>query len=132
MFGHILPVRFLMFAAVGALGLLVHLATLGALVRGLGTDFRLGQTAAVITAMTFNYVLNNSFTYRDRRLTGARFVRGLLSFYAVCFVGAVGNIGVGELIYGMHYRWWLAGIAGAVVGVVWNYAASSIFTWKRK
>jgi dolichol-phosphate mannosyltransferase len=132
MFGHIVPVRFLMFAAVGGLGLLVHLATLGGLVRALSIDFRIGQTIAVLTAMTFNYVLNNSFTYRDMRLRGAKFVRGLFTFYAVCLIGAIGNIGVGEFIYNMHYRWWLAGIAGALVGVVWNYAASSMFTWNRK
>ena len=132
MFGHIVPVRFLMFAAVGGLGLFVHLATLGGLVRVLDIDFRIGQSIAVVTAMTFNYVLNNSFTYRDMRLRGARFVRGLFTFYAVCLIGAIGNIGVGEFIYNMHYRWWLAGIAGAIVGVVWNYAASSMFTWNKK
>ncbi|MBC9031113.1 glycosyltransferase family 2 protein [Sphingomonas sp. JC676] len=132
MFGHIVPVRLLMFAAVGGLGLLVHLATLGAIVRVLDIDFRIGQSIAVFTAMTFNYILNNSFTYRDMRLRGARFVRGLFTFYAVCLIGAIGNIGVGEFIYNMHYRWWLAGIAGAVVGVVWNYAASAMFTWNRK
>lgn len=131
MFGHIVPIRFLMFAMVGALGVLVHLGTLGGLVLATG-DFRMGQTIAVFVAMTFNYVLNNSFTYRDMRLRGARFVRGLFTFYAVCLVGAIGNIGVGELIYDLHYRWWLAGIAGAIVGVVWNYAASSMLTWNRK
>lgn len=132
LFGHLIPIRFLMFALVGGLGLLVHLGVLGLLVRLASVDFRAGQTVAVVTAMTFNFILNNSFTYRDKRLTGRAFVTGLLSFYAVCFVGAIGNIGVGELIYSLHYRWWLAGIAGAVVGVVWNYAASSIVTWNRK
>ena len=132
MFGHIIPIRFLMFAAVGGLGLLVHLGVLGLLVRVMHSEFRWSQAAAVFTASTFNYVLNNSFTYRDMRLRGAKFVRGLLSFYAVCLIGAIGNIGVADLVYGMHYRWWLAGVAGAVVGVVWNYAASSLFTWKKK
>ena len=28
--------------------------------------------------------------------------------------------------------WWLAGLAGVVVGSVWNYAVSSVFTWKQK
>jgi dolichol-phosphate mannosyltransferase len=132
MFGHIVPIRFLMFAAVGGLGLLVHLGVLGTLVRLMHSEFRSSQAVAVFTAMTFNYIVNNSFTYRDMRLRGAKFLRGLLSFYAVCLIGAIGNIGVADLVYGMHYRWWLAGVAGAVVGVVWNYAASSLFTWKKK
>ncbi len=132
LFGHIIPIRFLMFAAVGGLGLVVHLSTLGVLTNVFRVDFKISQTVAVITAMSFNYVLNNSFTYRDMRLRGAKFVRGLISFYLVCSIGAVGNIGVGDYIYNLHYRWWLAGIAGVAVGVVWNYAASSLVTWKRK
>ncbi|MET0307942.1 MAG: glycosyltransferase family 2 protein [Sphingomonas sp.] len=132
MFGHIIPIRLMMFAAVGMLGLLVHLVTLSILIQLLNVHFRVSQTVAVFVAMTFNYVLNNSFTYRDMRLRGTRFVRGLFIFYAVCLIGAIGNIGVGQFIYDMHYRWWLAGIAGAIVGVVWNYAASSMFTWGKK
>lgn len=126
------PVRFIMFAIVGSLGLFVHLAVLGTMVRLLGTDFRDGQTAAVVIAMTFNYVLNNSLTYRDMRLKGAAFFKGMATFYAVCLVGAIGNIGVGEMIYNVDHRWWLGGLAGAAVGVVWNYAVSSVFTWRKK
>ncbi len=131
MFGRYLPVRFLLFSFVGSLGLIVHLTVLGMLVGLAGQDFRVGQTAAVMIAMTFNYMLNNSFTYRDMRLRGLAFVKGLLSFYAVCLIGAIGNIGVGVMIYGLDHRWWLGGLAGAVVGVVWNYAVSSVFTWRR-
>jgi dolichol-phosphate mannosyltransferase len=132
MFGHFLPVRFLMFAFVGALGLGVHLAVLGLALHVGGLEFRYSQALAVWGAMTFNYVVNNSLTYRDMQLRGAAFFKGLLTFYAVCLVGALGNIGVGELVYSLQYQWWLAGIAGAIVGVVWNYAASSVFTWRRK
>jgi len=28
--------------------------------------------------------------------------------------------------------WWLAGAAGALMGVVWNYAMSSLFVWRRR
>jgi dolichol-phosphate mannosyltransferase len=75
--------------------------------------------------------VNNFFTYRDRRLTGLRFVYGLLSFCLVCLVGAVANIGVGNYIYDTNITWWLAGMAGAIVGAVWNYAVSSVFTWRK-
>lgn len=132
LFGNYMPVRFLLFAFVGSLGLLVHLAVLGVMVDLGDQSFRAGQTLAVLTAMTFNFALNNSLTYRDMRLKGAAFVKGLVTFYAVCLVGAVGNIGVGEMIYDIDKRWWLGGIAGAAVGVVWNYAVSSVFTWRRK
>jgi dolichol-phosphate mannosyltransferase len=132
MFGGFLPVRFLMFAFVGALGLAVHLTVLGTAFRIAQLSFQLSQSVAVVTAMTFNYVLNNSLTYRDMRLKGWGFLRGLLTFYLVCGVGAVGNVGVATLIYKWGNFWWLAGVAGAAVGVVWNFSTSAAFTWKRK
>jgi dolichol-phosphate mannosyltransferase len=131
LFGHIVPVRFVLFAAVGGLGLFVHLAALGVALKVLGLSFLVAQSVAVLVAMTFNFIVNNFFTYRDRRLTGLRFVYGLLSFYLVCLVGAVANVGVGIYIYDANITWWLAGVAGAVVGAVWNYAVSSVFTWRK-
>jgi dolichol-phosphate mannosyltransferase len=90
------------------------------------------QGAATIAAMTSNYILNNILTYRDKRRRGWRFLTGLLSFYAVCATGAVANVGIASAAFQRHYSWWLAGLAGAAVGVVWNYAVSSIFTWRQR
>lgn len=128
--GRFVPVRLVMFMAVGSLGLGVHLCLLGL---GLSTGllgFTAAQAVAVGGAMTFNFALNNAFTYRDRRLRGARFLLGLLSFYAVCLVGAAANVGIGAYVHDLHHAWWIAGIAGALVGAVWNFAASSVVTWR--
>ena len=127
--GRFVPVRFLMFAAVGSIGLLVHLAVLGMAMAG-GLEFRWAQTAAVMVAVAFNFLLNNSVTYRDIRLRGVAFWRGLLAFYGVSLVGAVGDVGVGAMVYRYDQVWWLAGAAGVAVGVVWNFAASSAVTWR--
>lgn len=129
--GRWLPPRFVMFLAVGALGLLVHLAILGLALNVLGTSFIFAQTTAVIVSMTGNYFLNNQLTYRDRRRTGFAFVTGLISFYLICGLGALANVGIGNLIYGGGQRWWIAGVIGAAIGSVWNYAASSCLTWRR-
>ena len=130
--GHILPVRFLLFALVGGLGLGVHLTVLGLALKLAGASFAIAQTLATGTAMTFNFALNNVLTYRDKRLKGAKFFFGLLSFYVVCSVGAAANVGIGVYVYQEKFPWILAGVAGAVVGAVWNYAVSSVFTWRKK
>ena len=130
LFGGWIPVRFLLFVGVGALGLVVHLAVLGELLMGPGLSFPISQTAAVIIAMTFNFTLNNVFTYRDKRLKGLGFLRGLLSFYAACGLGALINLAVAVTLFDGGSPWWMAGAAGAVVGAVWNYAITAIFTWK--
>ena len=82
--------------------------------------------------MTWNFILNNWITYRNERLRGAAFVRGLLSFYAIGAVGALANIGIIGTLFSRGSGWWLAGIAGGLVGVVWNYTMSSLFTWQRR
>ncbi|WP_407048300.1 glycosyltransferase family 2 protein [Methyloraptor flagellatus] len=135
--GGILPVRFLMFAAVGVSGIIVHLAMikLAAMtmdvswVRG---HFSVVQFAATMIAMTWNFVLNNQLTYRDRRLKGLQFIVGLLTFYLVCSFGTLANVGVASWLYGFKASLWVAGIAGAIMGAVFNYAASSVLTWRDK
>jgi dolichol-phosphate mannosyltransferase len=132
LFGHVVPVRFALFAIIGGFGLVVHLATLGTLLKLGALGFAAAQAAATITAMTSNFFLNNWFTYRDRRLTGWRLLRGLVSFYVVCSVGAIGNVGIAAYVFNVDHSWWLAGAVGALVGAVWNYATSSVFTWRAK
>ncbi len=130
--GHLVPVRFLLFAFVGALGLLLHVVVLR-LGLGAGLGFNAAQVLATACAIVANFWLNNVFTFRDRRLRGARMVRGLAVFTAVCAVGAVGNLGIAGLVLGSgHQVWWVAGLAGAAMSLVWNYAVGSTLTWRRR
>jgi dolichol-phosphate mannosyltransferase len=122
--------RFLSYALVGTLGLLVHLLALR--VSLLSFTFGQAQTIATVVAMTGNFLLNNSLTFRDSRLTGLPMVKGLLSFYAVSSVGALTNVGMASWLYAYQPTWWLAGLAGALMGVVWNYSMSTLFVWRAK
>ncbi len=128
--GHAIPVRFVLFATIGAIGLVVHLVVLRLALTLLALDFTPAQTSAALVAMTSNFFLNNLFTYRDQRLMGWRLLRGLASFYLICGLGLIANVGVAAYTFAQHERWWIAGVAGVVVGSVWNYAISSVFTWK--
>lgn len=132
LFGQFIPPRFVLFAVIGGLGLLIHLMALAVALYG-GLGFMASQTIATLTAMTSNFTLNNLITYRDQRLRGWDLARGLLSFYVICSVGAVANIGIATFIFAENNtEWWLAGLAGALVGSVWNYALSNVFTWRRR
>jgi dolichol-phosphate mannosyltransferase len=124
------PVRLLSFLAVGGLGVFVHLAVLGPGL-SLGLSFLTAQILATWVAMTFNFALNNAVTYADRRLRGWALLPGLASFYAACGIGALANIGIGTWMAAHDETWWIAGIAGTIVGAVWNYAATSFLTWRK-
>jgi dolichol-phosphate mannosyltransferase len=131
-FGGLLPLRFISFALVGALGVIVHLVVLTLLLKPFDAPFEAAQTVATIVAMVFNFELNNSITYRDQRLRGPRLWRGLLLFMVVCGVGAIANIGIAQSLYESHTTWSIAGAIGAVIGVVWNYAVSATLVWRAR
>ena len=124
--------RFLMFAMVGGTGLLVHLGTLFLTLKLLDWPFAEAQAAGAFVAMTSNFILNNFLTYRDQRLKGFAILGGLLAFYLVCSVGLFANVGVAFSVYDQEPIWWLAGAAGALMGVVWNYAMSGLFVWRKR
>jgi dolichol-phosphate mannosyltransferase len=130
--GGAVPLRFVAFAAVGAVGVLVHMAALAALV-ALGLGFGAAQWGATLVAMTANFLLNNRITYRDARLRGAALWRGLVLFYVVCGIGAAANVGIANLLVRDGIlAWGLAGAAGALITVVWNYAVSSTLVWRAR
>jgi dolichol-phosphate mannosyltransferase len=123
--------RFLLFATVGLIGLLVHFAALYTALKAFALPFAEAQACGAVSAMTSNFILNNFLTYRDQRLKGFAILRGLVLFYLVCSVGLLANVGVAFSVYDQQPIWWLAGAAGALMGVVWNYAMSGLFVWRK-
>lgn len=128
--GGLVDPRFLFFALVGALGLVVHLAVLKAALPNL--PFPLAQSLATFAAIASNFLLNNELTYRDRRLEGWSMLNGFLGFCFFCAVGAVTNVGLASWLYSANEVWWVAGASGALMGAFWNYAMSSLFIWRTR
>lgn len=128
----VVSLRFLLFAMVGSTGLVVHLVALFIALELFRVPFAEAQAIGALVAMTSNFILNNFLTYRDQRLKGFAILRGLLLFYLVCSVGLLANVGVAFSVYDQEPIWWLAGAAGALMGVVWNYAMSGLFVWRKR
>lgn len=131
--GPLIPVRFIAFSLIGGLGVFVHLAVLWPVLRIAGDQaFLAGQSAAALVAMTSNFLLNNLITYRDMRLRGRQLLWGWISFVAACSVGALANVGIADYLFrGGHSGWLLSALAGILVGAVWNYAVTAVYTWRR-
>jgi dolichol-phosphate mannosyltransferase len=130
--GGIIPPRFVLFALVGASGVLLHLSVLYAMLAGARMEFRWAQLAATVVVMTTNFFLNNALTWRDYRLKGAAAIGGLLRFYAACSIGALLNLQVASAAKNYGMPWYVAGFAGLVVGSVWNFAVTAATTWRRR
>jgi dolichol-phosphate mannosyltransferase len=131
--GGVLPIRFVLFALIGGVGLVVHLVVLTALIEGFGpANFVAFQIAATLIAMASNFLLNNEITYRAYRYRGVAMAGGFALFALLCSVGAIANVDIASWLFRGQHGWWLAGLAGALVSVVWNYAASSAIVWRKR
>lgn len=123
--------RFIFFALVGASGLLVHLAALK-IALGFALSFTRAQAVATFVAMTSNFLFNNAFTYRDRRLKGAAMLSGFILFCLIGGIGAFATVGFAAWLYSSEPVWWVAGAAGGIMSVFWNYSMSSLFVWRTR
>jgi dolichol-phosphate mannosyltransferase len=126
-----IPPKFVLFCIVGGIGLGFHLVVLYVL-RKMDSSFLLAQIVATYSAMTLNYVINNSVTYRSQRLIGVQFYTGYLIFVLVCSIGSLANIGVAELVLADYGNWSLAGASGALMSAVFNFSASTQLVWRQR
>ncbi len=127
--GKFIPIKFVVFVMMGLAGAIVHLSVLWSQMVILHKSFYYSQAIATFFAIFINYTLNNFLTHRDKQLRGAAFFRGLVSFYLICGIGAIANLQFALFLYNLHVPWWIAGLNGAIIGGVWNYAVSSSLTW---
>jgi dolichol-phosphate mannosyltransferase len=126
----LLPTSFLLFGLVGGFGVVVHMGTLLLAHETFKFNFFVAQTVATLVAMTFNFVLNNELTYANKRLRGWRYLTGMLSFYVVCSIGALANVSVASWIYAFDGQFYVAGLLGVLMSVVFNYSVTRVFTWR--
>ena len=85
-----------------------------------GLSFATGQAVTTFIVMILNFMLNNSVTYRDRRLKGWRFWSGLLTFCLACGLGVVANVAISNEAFHHGVPWVLAALTGLLFSAVWN------------
>jgi dolichol-phosphate mannosyltransferase len=127
-------IRFLKFGLVGLSGVLVNEGLLWLLTENLGLYYLLSAAIAVETAIITNFILNDIWTFRDRRTPGNRSLLGRgLKFNLVSLGGLGINIAilwtVTEVVGISYLISNLVGIAGATL---WNFTINTLWTWRAK
>ncbi|MFC2060177.1 glycosyltransferase [Chloroflexota bacterium] len=124
--------RFVKFCLVGLSGVLVNLGLLYLLVEWVGLFYLLSAAISIESSIVSNFILNNFFTFSDRRLPGIRlFVNRLLKFNLVSLSTIAVNVGVLWLLTEVLGIYYLASeIGGIAVATVWNYLFNIGWTWK--
>lgn len=128
--GGLMSIRFILFCFVGLSGVLVQLLGVKLSLLFVTQTFEMAQVLGIALAITSNFTLNNRFTFRDMRLKGLAFWQGLLSFFAVCSVGAIVNFATAAAVYSILPIWSVASASGAIIGAIWNFFGSSRATWR--
>jgi dolichol-phosphate mannosyltransferase len=130
-----IPGTWLSIALVSTLGVLVHLAVVIPAVSVLEAPFAPAQLLAAVVSMFATFSANNLISHRDSTLKGRRFWTGFAVFSLLCGVGIFANVGVAALIHSDFSRmiYVVPATAGALISVVWNFAASKAFArWKKR
>jgi dolichol-phosphate mannosyltransferase len=124
--------RFLKFCAVGLSGVLVNMSLLWLLTEVAGLFYLLSAAISIETSIISNFVLNDYFTFRDRRSPQVKsFLNRLLKFNLVSLAGLGFNMGVLWLlteVFGIYYL--LSNLCGIAVATLWNYLVNTWWTWK--
>ncbi len=134
--GRFIPLTFVKYCIVGSLGVLVHLSTYFFIRMLLAEQevslfgFSLSVLGAIETAIIFNFLLNNLWTFAHARLRGFGALFGFLKFNAACAIGAIANYGVSAFLFSRGWAELLSVIIGAFVGIFWNYTMNRLITWR--
>jgi dolichol-phosphate mannosyltransferase len=129
--GDLVNVRFVLFGMVGAIGVGVHLLILRAFLHLSSLSFASSQAVTTFIVMILNFVLNNSVTYRDRRLRGWAFLGGLITFCLACGLGVAANVSIANEAFRRGVPWVLSALIGLVFTAVWNFGVTSMTTWRQ-
>jgi dolichol-phosphate mannosyltransferase len=143
--------RFVKFCLVGGSGVLVNLAVVwlanDVLFAALGVWWRtsLAYLAGIVVSIFTNFLLNDAWTWKDRRHGGAAaWLARMGKYYAVSAVAAVlqyvTSLGATALAawlltgslraeVAIWYKW-LAVMAGVAVGTLVNFAVNHLWTYR--
>jgi dolichol-phosphate mannosyltransferase len=127
---HHLVQRFGKFGIVGASGVVVNTAVLWLLTHRLGVYYLVASPVAIEIAMCCNYLLNNNWTFLDRR---AGFVSwsGLVRYHAVSLGGMLINVGIlHALVTWTDSPVVFANLIGIGVATIWNFILSVGWTFR--
>lgn len=123
--------RFGKFLLVGGSGVVVNEGVLWLLTRFASLPYYISAIFGIEASIVSNFVLNDHFTFADRRTGGQSFIKRLMKFNVTCLAGAVIQYGLLLLftsVFGVHYL--LSNLIGIIVATLWNYFINLLWTWR--
>jgi dolichol-phosphate mannosyltransferase len=125
--------RFIKFAIVGLTGYFVNQGFLLLFYELVKLPLGVASPISIEIAIISNFVMNDYFTFADRRTGGIpSFLGRLGKFNLVCSIGAAINylsvLGFTDK-FGLHYL--ISNTIGIALATLWNYFLNRFWTWKK-
>ncbi|PIQ76856.1 dolichol monophosphate mannose synthase [Candidatus Peregrinibacteria bacterium CG10_big_fil_rev_8_21_14_0_10_49_24] len=135
--GRFIPLVFVKYCIVGSMGVIVHVSAFSLIsyffagaAEPTFRQFSLSVAVAIETAVVFNFLLNNAWTFSHVRLKGRAALVGFLKFNGACLFGALANYAVSAFLFSFGFAKILSVVVGAFTGVIWNYTMNRMLTWR--
>lgn len=141
--------QFVLYVLVGFSGLLVNLVVfsifelvdLGAIDVGFSRPVRWSLLAGIQASIVSNFLLNNYFTFWERRFRRRQLLAGLLLFEVVSLLGVFVHVAIfqfleqnefGRNLFGSSLSRLVNDGIGFVVALISNYFLNVNYTWRRR
>jgi dolichol-phosphate mannosyltransferase len=129
LFGNYIPIDYMKFISVGALGAMIHFAVLYIAHILLQYSFQTSLIVAIETSLILNYFINNIWTFKAKTHRGFAKLIGLLKFNLLSGIGGLISYYISIALFESGINWVFASIVGAIVASLWNYNLNRILTW---
>jgi dolichol-phosphate mannosyltransferase len=123
--------RFLKFIGVGLSGTVVNIGVLRLMTALTHWSPRVQLIPGIEVSIITNFVLNDYFTFADRRKGRARsFFGRMVKYNLIALAGAVINWGIAAWLVNIGVNIYLSDFIGIVIAFLWNYFLSTVWAWK--
>ncbi len=123
---------FLKYCVVGLSGVIINLGVYYYLTRFISFPITLSSPIAIEVSIISNFFLNNFWTFKARPIKKSLQIR-LLNFHLVAgFSGIVNYLFFLILVYLVNIFDILAVVLGIAIGIIFNYAGNSLWTFRKE
>lgn len=125
--------RFLKFCLVGLLGSILNLGLLALFTEVVGLYYLVAWVITIETVLITNFILNDLWTFKDRRERGCSTLVRARRYFITCIGGVIIQFGILALlteVAGVYYI--VSATIGIIVGFLWNWGGSVLWAWRVK
>jgi len=123
--------RILKFVAVGLTGTGVNMGVLALVQHFTDWNDYITLIPGIEVSIITNFLLNDFFTFSDRRTGKSRsFIFRLLKYNLIALTGALINYGVAAGLITAGLNVYISNFIGILIAFIWNFLLSSVWAWR--